>query len=140
MVQRDLCSSRKQDQSPAWHSGLRDPALPQLQQLVAAEARIQSLPWEFHMPQGSQKRRGKKKKKRKRVQPATDQHGPMFPIHRAKSLLGTQGLHFLAPLASEWEQGLHCPAALATECHHMSCQWNVSGRDICHFQIDLVEY
>ena len=42
--QQHLCSARAQVQSLAWHSGLEDPALPQLQ------GKSDPWPWALHMP------------------------------------------------------------------------------------------
>ena len=57
-----LCSTRMQVQSLAWHSGLKDPALSQLQ--YRWQLKLRSDPWPGNsMPQGSQKRRKEKKRK-----------------------------------------------------------------------------
>ena len=40
---RRLCSAGMQVQSPAWHSGLKDPALPQLQH--SSKLWLRSAPW-----------------------------------------------------------------------------------------------
>ena len=87
-----LCCAKMQVQFPVWHSGLKDPALLQLQYKL-------QLAQELHIPQGSQKWKEKKKKKKKKKERIHKILKPCpqlldFPIHACIRYLSLVFLFF----------------------------------------------